>query len=97
MKRILFLVVFMVFGMFAAIAGSTCTTPDNGFNCGKCPGGSVSGDQGFCCDYASAHHKNVSGCLVTSAPINKGLIFLLIAGLGLGSFVVYKNNHLKLV
>lgn len=98
MKRVLFIIVFMVLGSFGVMAApGTCSSPAGPpkKDCSQCPGGPVSvvGSQSYCC----ANGGNQIGCLTTSAPINKGLIFLLIAGVGLGSVVVYRNSQSKLV
>lgn len=96
MKKISFFILFMLFSTFASIAAPwSCTNPIKSgsgqqWDCATCAGGA---QQSACCAGGGLQ----SGCLTTNAPINKGLILLVIGGMGLGAVVVYKNKQSKLV
>ncbi|WP_342646069.1 hypothetical protein [Mucilaginibacter sp. CSA2-8R] len=60
-------------------------------DCGQFPAGTVcsqspSGQQANCCRCIGGALQNRNFC--SAAPINKGLIFLIIVGLGIGSFLL---------
>jgi hypothetical protein len=99
MKKIILFLVFICAG-YGAFATCAVPGPSNGSTtggCKECPRtttGENSATYVECCNAVAAAgntslHKE---CPQTTAPINKGLIFLVIAGAALGTGVIYRKQ-----